>query len=339
MSFVQYIKKEDRKVYYRDLQLVDGVYSLEEPISEDHLISAIVINGKRKNSTVLNPAEQALCTGILSVNLLQDNHFHNLNRNFEFKEDDLINFNEGGFSGEGLGNVTFETIEISGGNQIIAVDNTDEIVGFTLMSSLFGFSPLTGKMSGTWMIGNQRDKIRCCIQALEDPFLKLLVCSVSIVSESIVISGYSSRYWRLDEALPQSNLTNSGFGYRLEKIVLIRKKDDVSLPIITSEAGNIPWTPVSVVSGVTDSGGLSYRRVGDVVEISSIRHIRCASGLTFFTNPLPSDLHPRGTLSFIGNRVAGGNRPFVLCFQDGALRSANGGSLPTVFDMHLTYVI
>lgn len=95
MSFVQYIKKEDRKVYYRDLQLVDGVYSLEEPISEDHLISAIVINGKRKNSTVLNPAEQALCTGILSVNLLQDNHFHNLNRNFEFKEDDLINFNQG----------------------------------------------------------------------------------------------------------------------------------------------------------------------------------------------------------------------------------------------------
>lgn len=92
-NFVQYIRKEGRKLYYKELiKQEDGSYRLSDKIDFDHLISGIMISGVRKNSTVLLPAEQMLCTGVMSISLLQDSQFHNLDRNLEFQVADLIDF-------------------------------------------------------------------------------------------------------------------------------------------------------------------------------------------------------------------------------------------------------
>lgn len=121
---------------------------------------------------------------------------------------------------------TYETVALSAGNQTITVENADKIVGFTLISSLNSLLPSSGKMSGTWMINDERGVIRCYIQTLEHPFIKFLVVSVQInnLANTITFSNYTSRYWTVTQNVPQSNLTNSGTNYRLGKIVIIRKE-------------------------------------------------------------------------------------------------------------------
>ena len=122
---------------------------------------------------------------------------------------------------------TYETIIIGTGNQTITVRDADKIVGFTLISN-FGsnLSPMSGKMSGTWMINDDRDKIRCSIQTLEEQAIKFLVISVQInnFENLITFSNYTSRYWDIRQKTPQNNLSNDGAFYGLGKIVIIRKE-------------------------------------------------------------------------------------------------------------------
>ena len=97
-NFVQYLRKGNRKVYYKELiKQEDGSYRLSDKIDDDHLISGIMIGGVRKNSTNLTAVEQMLCTGVMSINLLQDSQFHNLDRDLVIMSESLlnVNFNEG----------------------------------------------------------------------------------------------------------------------------------------------------------------------------------------------------------------------------------------------------
>ena len=122
---------------------------------------------------------------------------------------------------------TYETIIIGTGNQTITVRDADKIVGFTLISN-FGsnLSPMSGKMSGTWMINDDRDKIRCSIQTLEGQAIKFLVISVQInnFENLITFSNYTTRYWAIARMTPQNSLSNDGADYQLGKIVIIRKE-------------------------------------------------------------------------------------------------------------------
>ena len=94
-NFVQYLTKDQKKVHYRELVKDGDAYKVSLPITEDHVVSAVFINGKRKTSTILKPVEQALCTGLMTINLIQDNEYHSLNRPLEFKEEELMDFNAG----------------------------------------------------------------------------------------------------------------------------------------------------------------------------------------------------------------------------------------------------
>ncbi len=121
---------------------------------------------------------------------------------------------------------TYETIALSTGNQTITVRDADKIVGFTLISNSNWLAAASGRMSGTWMIGENRERIRCYIQTLEHPYVKFLVVSVEInnANNEIIFSNYSSRYWTITSATPQSNLSNNQNSYRLGKIVVIRNE-------------------------------------------------------------------------------------------------------------------
>ncbi|MBL4746148.1 MAG: hypothetical protein JKY08_07245 [Flavobacteriaceae bacterium] len=121
---------------------------------------------------------------------------------------------------------TYETVPLTKGNQIINVRDADKIVGFTLISNSNWLYEPSGRMVGTWMIGKNRERIRCYIQTLEHPYVKFLVVSVKIEESTnqIVFTNYSSRYWTITDATPQSNLSNNQDSYRLGKIVIIRKE-------------------------------------------------------------------------------------------------------------------
>ena len=101
-NFIQYVTREQKKVHYLGLieNVSDNTFSLEKPINEDHVISAVFIGGVRKTSVLLKPVEQALCTGIMTLDLIEDSEYHNVNRNLSFKEDDLVDFKNGGMGGD-----------------------------------------------------------------------------------------------------------------------------------------------------------------------------------------------------------------------------------------------
>ncbi len=122
--------------------------------------------------------------------------------------------------------LTMETINLANGNQTINVTNADKIVGFTLISNSHWLDSNTGRMSGTWMVNDNRDKIRCTIQTFEHPFMKYLIVSVYInnADNQIEISNYTSRYWKVTEALPQNSLSNHQNAYQLGQMVIIRKE-------------------------------------------------------------------------------------------------------------------
>lgn len=121
---------------------------------------------------------------------------------------------------------TYETVAIGTGNQILTVRDADKIIGFSLISNYNSLSTNTGKMADTWIINDDRDKIRCFIQTLEHPYLKFLAITVQIddLSNTIEFSNYTSRYWTITQTTPQNNLTNDGTNYRLGKIVIIRNE-------------------------------------------------------------------------------------------------------------------
>ncbi|MCD8410329.1 hypothetical protein G1L02_05070 [Tenacibaculum finnmarkense] len=121
---------------------------------------------------------------------------------------------------------TYETVALTTGNQVITVANADKIVGFTLISNSNWLHPDSGKMTGTWMIGKNRERIRCSIQILDPPHIKILTVSVKIdnATNEISFTRYSSRYWEITDAIPQTTLTHNQNSYRLGKIVLIRKE-------------------------------------------------------------------------------------------------------------------
>ena len=121
---------------------------------------------------------------------------------------------------------TYETIAIGTGNQTLTVRDADKIIGFTLISNYNSLSTNTGKMSGTWIINDNRDKIRCHIQTLEQPYMKFLGITVQInnLTNTIEFSNYTSRYWTITQTTPQNNLSNDGTNYELDKIVIIRKE-------------------------------------------------------------------------------------------------------------------
>lgn len=122
---------------------------------------------------------------------------------------------------------TYETIALSStGNQTISVSDADKIIGFTLISKDTNLSTITGVMTGTWFINSDRDRIRCLLQTLEDPYMKFLVVSVLIdnAANSIEISEYNSRTWKYDDTVPQTNLSNSNSDYELDKIIIIRNE-------------------------------------------------------------------------------------------------------------------
>ena len=121
---------------------------------------------------------------------------------------------------------TYETVTLSRGNQTLSVRDADKIVGFALISSLNSLLPSSGKMSGTWMINDERGVIRAYIQTLEHPYIKFLAVSVQIdnMANRINFTNYTSRYWTINQNVPQNNLTNDGINYQLGKIVIIRKE-------------------------------------------------------------------------------------------------------------------
>ncbi len=121
---------------------------------------------------------------------------------------------------------SYETVTLTAGNQTINVRDADKIVGFTLISNSNWLAESSGRMSGTWIIGKNRERIRCYIQTLEHPYIKFLVVSVKIDNSAnqIVFTNYSSRYWTITTTTPQANLSNNQNSYRLGKIVIIRKE-------------------------------------------------------------------------------------------------------------------
>ncbi len=144
-------------------------------------------------------------TDLKSVYIYDGTHWKKLNNNLE---------------------TTYETVAIGRGNQTLTVRDADKIVGFTLISSYNSLSTNTGKMSGTWIINENRDKIRCYIQTLEHPYIKFLVVTVQIknATNTIEFSNYTSRYWTVTIRTPQNNLSNNGTNYQLGNIVIIRKE-------------------------------------------------------------------------------------------------------------------
>lgn len=121
---------------------------------------------------------------------------------------------------------TYETLTLSDGNQTINVRDADKIVGYTLISSLSSLFPSSGKMSGTWIIHEDRSVVRCYIQTLENPYIKFLVISVQIINATnkIKFTNYDSRYWKVTKKTPQGNLNRNQNIYRLGKIVIIREE-------------------------------------------------------------------------------------------------------------------
>jgi len=121
---------------------------------------------------------------------------------------------------------TYETIAIGNNNQTINVRDAAKIIGFSLISNYNSLSRNTGKMADTWIIDNDREKLRCHIQTYEHPYLKNIAVSVQIdnAANTVTISSYISRYWTVTHTLPQNRLSNSGTNYRLGKIVIIRKE-------------------------------------------------------------------------------------------------------------------
>ena len=117
-NFIQFIEKRNRKVYYKSLvNNEDGNYVLEDKIDHDHLISAVFIKGIRKNSILLTAVEQALCTGVMSLDLIEESQFHNLDRDLEFTEEDLIDFKKGVGGDLEINSLTYE------GRNILFVDS------------------------------------------------------------------------------------------------------------------------------------------------------------------------------------------------------------------------
>jgi len=121
---------------------------------------------------------------------------------------------------------TYETLPISTGNQTINVTDADKIVGFSLITNSHWLDANSGRMVGTWIINQERNRIRCIIQTLEHPYMKYLAISVKIdnANNTIELTNYTSRYWKITEALPQNTFSNDSNAYQLEKIVLIKKQ-------------------------------------------------------------------------------------------------------------------
>lgn len=121
---------------------------------------------------------------------------------------------------------TFETIDIGTGNQTITgVDDADKIVGFTLISNTNSLGA-DGRMSSTYMIGDNRETINCLLTVFEGRFMKYLSVSVQInnAANEIVISRYTSRFWDVESGQTQASLRDHQTHYRLGKIVIIRKE-------------------------------------------------------------------------------------------------------------------
>lgn len=121
---------------------------------------------------------------------------------------------------------SFDEVNIPDGNQTINVNNASDIVGFTLMTSQNSLSSNTGVMCGTWFVGQDRSRVRCYIQTLEDPYVKFLVCTVAIdnTAGTLTISNKTARYWTITAALPQSTMSNNVTHYRLDKVILLYSK-------------------------------------------------------------------------------------------------------------------
>lgn len=128
----------------------------------------------------------------------------------------------GSFNGA---NISIETVALTGGDQVITVADASKIVGFTLESTFDWLATASGKMSGTWMVGTNRNKLRCFIQTFEPPYMKFLICSLEIndASGTITISGTTSRYYDVTAATPQPTLSADQGKYKYATIALIRQ--------------------------------------------------------------------------------------------------------------------
>lgn len=122
---------------------------------------------------------------------------------------------------------TYETIALTGtgqSSQVIQIRDADKVVGFTLASQQAGLDTLSGNMTGTWLIGDNRDITRCELQVLEYPYIKFISCSCTINNDAgtFTISNKSARYWDITAALPQSNMNTGLSEYELGKLILVR---------------------------------------------------------------------------------------------------------------------
>jgi len=178
---------------------------LYSQVSEDLLVNLHSVSDTEMNSLIPNPGSLVFNTDFNTVYVYDGTIWKKLNNNLE---------------------ITYETVALSAGNQVLNVRDADKIIGYTLISNLNSLRPSSGKMSGTWFINDDRDVIRAYIQTLEHPFIKSLVISVQInnTANTITFSNYTSRFWRYTDNVPQTNLSNSGTNYRLGKIVIIRKE-------------------------------------------------------------------------------------------------------------------
>ncbi len=121
---------------------------------------------------------------------------------------------------------TSETINIGTGNQTLNVRDASKIIGFSLLSNFNSLSNASGKMIETWIINDDRDKIRCLMQAMEHPNINYLTLTVQVknASNTIKISKYTSRYWNITNVTPQASLSNNGTNFQLDKIIILRKE-------------------------------------------------------------------------------------------------------------------
>ena len=94
-NFIQYITRDHKKLHYRELIKDGDSYKVTLPIQEDHLVCGIFIDGIRKTSTILMPVEQSICTGLISLDLIQKNEYHSLNRELVIPESELKDFKKG----------------------------------------------------------------------------------------------------------------------------------------------------------------------------------------------------------------------------------------------------
>ena len=125
--------------------------------------------------------------------------------------------------------ITYETIALTGtgqSDQVVQIRDADKVIGFTLASQQVGLDTLSGNMTGTWVVGDNRDITRCELQALEYPYIKFISCSCAIdnTAGTFTISKKSARRWDITTALPQSDMSTGLAEYELGKLILIRSE-------------------------------------------------------------------------------------------------------------------